>query len=179
VGGGNRDGDLLVLPMEYTIDLLRPSDWEQVRNIYLEGIATRNATFDVDAQGWDKWDSSYLAPGRLVARGLGGILGWAALSPVSARLCYSGVAEASVYVAAAHAGHGIGTSLLRAVIEASEQAGFWTLQAGIFSENRASRALVAKFGFREVGRRERIGQLATVWRDVLLFERRSKVVGRS
>ena len=170
---------MLVLPMEYTIDLLRSSDWEQVRNIYLEGIATRNATFEVDAPGWGKWDSSHLAIGRLVARGPEDILGWGALSPISARSCYSGVAEVSVYVAAAHTGQGIGTALLRAVIEASEQAGFWTLQAGIFPENHASRALVGKCGFREVGHRERIGQLDGAWRDVLLFERRSKAAGRS
>src|SRR5512146_1856973 len=110
--------------MEYRIDLFRPSDWEQVRNIYLEGMATRNATFEMDAPDWEKWDSSHLAPGRLVARGRESIGGWAALSPVSARRCYSGVAAVSVYVAEAHTGHGVGTALLNAVIEASEKAGF-------------------------------------------------------
>jgi len=105
------------------------------------------------------------------------VLGWSALSPVSDRCCYAGVAEASLYVSASHRGQGIGKALLQATIERAESNGIWTLQAGIFRENRASLALITKCGFREVGRRERLGKLDGVWRDVLLLERRSSVVG--
>jgi L-amino acid N-acyltransferase YncA len=163
--------------MPYIIDSLLSADWEQVRAIYLEGIATRNATFETDAASWQKWDSAHRPFGRLLARENDTILGWAALSPVSDRCCYSGVAEASVYVGARHLGRGIGTALLRATIEASEKRGIWTLQAGIFPENLASLALVRKCGFREVGRRIRLGRLEGAWRDVLLLERRSEIVG--
>jgi phosphinothricin acetyltransferase len=163
--------------MAYAIEPLQPSDWEEVRAIYLEGIATRNATFETGAPSWPRWHSSHVSFGRLVAREDGVILGWSALSPVSDRCCYSGVAEVSVYVGARHLGHGIGTALLRATIEASEKNGIWTVQAGIFPENLASLALVKKCGFREVGRRKRLGQLDGAWRDVLLLERRSEIVG--
>jgi L-amino acid N-acyltransferase YncA len=163
--------------MNYVIEPIERSDWEQVRAIYREGIATRNATFETEAPAWEKWDSSHHVFGRLVARANDEVLGWAALSPVSGRRCYAGVAEASIYVSALHAGQGIGTALLHALIAASESNGLWTLQAGIFPENRASLALVKKCGFREVGRRERLGKLDGVWRDVLLLERRSSVVG--
>ncbi|MEJ2008088.1 MAG: GNAT family N-acetyltransferase [Acidobacteriota bacterium] len=163
--------------MPYAIGSLQASDWEQVRSIYLEGIATRNATFETDVPGWPKWDSAHLPFGRLVAREKGAIVGWSALSPVSDRCCYSGVAEVSVYVGTRHLGRCIGTTLLRATIEASEKQGIWTLQAGIFPENLASLALVKKCGFREVGRRMRLGRLDGIWRDVLLLERRSEIVG--
>jgi L-amino acid N-acyltransferase YncA len=163
--------------MPYVIDSLMAADWEQVRANYLEGIATRKATFETDAQSWQKWDSSHLPFGRLLARENDTIFGWAALSPVSDRCCYSGVAEASVYVGARYRGRGIGTALLSAMIEASEKHGIWTLQAGIFPENLCSLALVRKCGFREVGRRIRLGRLDGAWRDVLLLERRSEIVG--
>lgn len=163
--------------MDYTIDSLLPADWEEVRKIYLEGIATGNATFDTGAPAWAKWDSAHLAFGRLVARGEDSVLGWVALSGVSDRCCYTGVAELSIYVAASQRHRGIGAALLEAAIEASEKQGIWTLQAGIFPENVSSLALVKKFGFREVGRRERLGKLGGKWRDVLLLERRSPVVG--
>jgi L-amino acid N-acyltransferase YncA len=163
--------------VHFVVEAMEPTDWEQVRTTYLEGIATRNATFETEAPPWQRWDASHLSFGRLVARADQTVLGWGALSPVSDRRCYAGVAEASVYVCADHRGQGIGEALLRGVIEDSEKHGIWTLQAGIFPVNAASLALVKKCGFREVGRRERLGELDGVWRDVLLLERRSKVVG--
>ena len=163
--------------MNFSIEPMQAGDWEAVRSIYVEGMATRNATFETAAPHWEKWDASHLRFARLVARSGATVLGWAALSAVSDRCCYAGVAELSVYVAAAHAGQGIGTALVRGAVEESEKNGVWTLQAGIFPENRASLALVRKCGFREVGRRERLGKLDGVWRDVLMLERRSQVAG--
>lgn len=163
--------------MEIMIDPLRPADWDAVRAIYREGIATGNATFETEAPTWERWDENHLPAGRLVARAEAGIVGWVALSPVSRRPVYAGVAEVSVYVAAAARGHGVGRSLLAAVIAASEKQGIWTLQAGIFPENAASLSLFRRAGFRELGIRERIGQHHGVWRTVLLFERRSLLVG--
>jgi L-amino acid N-acyltransferase YncA len=160
--------------MEFTIETLRPSNWSEVRAIYLEGIATRSATFETQAPEWAQWDAAHHSFGRLVARAGEAALGWAALAPVSSRRCYAGVAEASVYVSAGHTGRGIGSALLRSLIEVSEQNGIWTLQAGIFPENAASLALVKKHGFREVGRREKLARLDGAWRDVLLLERRSQ-----
>ena len=162
---------------EYFIDLMRPADWDALRSIYIEGIATGNATFETEAPGWEEWDSAHLAFCRLVARAPGGVAGWAALSPVSRRAVYAGVAEVSVYVAELKQGRGLGGALLRRLIEESEREGIWTLQAGIFPENIPSIELHQKCGFREVGRRERIGQLKGVWRDVMLMERRSEIAG--
>lgn len=159
------------------IDALEAEDWPAVRAIYEEGIATGNATFETQAPDWEDWDAGHLQDCRLVARQGGHIVGWAALSPVSGRCVYAGVAEVSVYVAAAARGQGIGKGLLQALIEVSERQGIWTLQAGIFPENEASIALHESCGFREVGARARIGQLRGVWRDVVLMERRSEVVG--
>jgi phosphinothricin acetyltransferase len=158
---------------------MQRGDWEQVRTIYLAGIATRNATFETEAPDWRRWDAAHLSFGRLVARDDSTLLGWGALSPVSNRCCYAGVAEASVYVGVDHRGCGVGKALLLGLIDASEKRGIWTLQAGIFPENLGSLALVKKCGFREVGKRERLGKLDGVWRDVLLLERRSRVVGAS
>jgi len=163
--------------MHFVIDTMEPTDWEQVGAIYDEGITTRNATFETAPPTWEKWNASHLPYGRLVARANDAVVGWAALSPISDRCCYAGVAEASVYVGQSHQGQGIGAALLRAIIDLSEKKGIWTLQAGIFPENASSLALVTKCGFREVGRRERLGQMDGVWRDVLLLERRSKVAG--
>lgn len=165
--------------MSYTIDAMRAGDWERVRAIYLEGIATGHATFEADAPTWEKWDAGHLRRARLVARGGGEVLGWAALSPVSNRRAYAGVAEVSVYVGAGGRGRGVGRALLEALIGESEMIGVWTLQAGVFPENVASVRLHLRCGFRQIGRRERIGRLNGVWRDTLLFERRSKVVGVS
>lgn len=165
------------MAMSYAIDSMLQTDWDQVRSIYLEGIAGRNATFETMAPDWDRWTTSHLPFARLVARAGQVVLGWAALSPVSSRQCYAGVAEASVYVGAEYGSRGIGKALLQALIAASEQNGLWTLQAAIFPENQPSLALVRSCGFREVGRRERIARLDGVWRDVLLLERRNSVTG--
>jgi len=154
-----------------------PSDWEQVRAIYLEGIATGNATFETEAPSWEAWDSSHLPFARLVARFNDLVAGWAALSPVSQRCVYGGVAEVSVYVSQTQRYSGIGRHLLSALIGESERNGIWTLQAGMFPENAGSLALHQRLGFREVGRRERIGKLNGVWRNTILLERRSSFVG--
>jgi phosphinothricin acetyltransferase len=159
------------------IERLTPDDWRAVRGIYLEGIATGHATFETDAPSWDIWDGAHRQDARLVARRAGCVVGWAALTRVSGRCVYAGVAEVSVYVAESARGEGVGRSLLEALIAASEAAGVWTLQAGIFPENAASIALHERCGFRVVGRRERLGRLASRWRDVMLLERRSPRVG--
>jgi len=152
-------------------------DWPQVREIYVEGIATGNATFERSAPAFDVWDGSHLPAGRLVARAGNEVMGWAALSSVSGRCVYAGVAEVSVYVRASARGRGIGLALLRALVEESEKAGIWTLQAGIFPENTASIDIHGKAGFRIVGVREKLGSMDGRWRDVVLMERRSTVVG--
>jgi L-amino acid N-acyltransferase YncA len=153
---------------------MRPGDWPLVLAIYLEGIATGNATFETQAPSWDVWDEKHLAKPRLVFRDDTAVAGWAALSRVSARACYSGVAEVSVYIGDAFRGRGIGSQLMRTLVEQSEANGIWTLQASIFPENEASVQLHLRNGFRVVGRRERIAQLHGVWRDTLLLERRSR-----
>jgi phosphinothricin acetyltransferase len=164
--------------MNYVVDEMKAGDWEQVRAIYLEGIATGVATFETSAPSWEKWDAGHLRKPRLVARDeAGAILGWAALSSVSDRCVYGGVAEVSVYVGEGGRGRGVGRALLGTLVEASEREGIWTLQAGVFPENTASIRLHMRCGFREVGRRERIGQLNGSWRDTLLLERRSQKVG--
>jgi L-amino acid N-acyltransferase YncA len=160
-----------------TINPMAQEHWPEVLRIYLEGIATGNATFETEAPSWEKWDSGHLPKCRLIAREGSKLLGWAALSPVSSRCVYGGVAEVSVYVAEAARGKGVGRSLLTALIEASETSGLWTLQAGIFPENISSIALHQSLEFREVGRRERIGKMGDTWRDVILLERRSKRAG--
>ena len=163
--------------MSLAIEPLAPADWDAVRRIYLEGIATGNATFEQSAPEWDKWDAGHLEACRLVARAEDDVLGWAALSPVSGRCVYAGVAEVSVYVADGARGRGVGNALMMALIRESERNGIWTLQAGIFPENAASIKLHQRSGFRLVGTRERPGQLNGSWRDVVLMERRSKTVG--
>jgi len=163
--------------MEFTLDKMTESDWEAVRDIYLEGIATGNATIETEAPDWEEWNANHLSSCRLVARSGSKVLGWAVLSPVSRRAAYSGVAEESVYVAASARGTGIGKALLGALVTASEEAGIWSLQAGIFPENAVSIAVHKSVGFREIGFQERKGSLEGVWRDVVLMERRSEVVG--
>jgi L-amino acid N-acyltransferase YncA len=154
--------------------------WPAVQAIYTEGLATGNATFATEAPTWAEWDASHLPTCRLVAADdAPRVLGWAALSPVSSRCVYGGVAEVSVYVGAAARGQGVGQALLAGLVATAEQRGLWTLQAGIFPENTVSLRLHASAGFRVVGRRERIGQLHGHWRDTLLLERRSTVVGTS
>ncbi len=163
--------------MEIAIEPMLADDWMAVSTIYREGIATGEATFETEIPEWEAWDQGHLRVCRLMARVGGRVAGWAALSPASKRRVYAGVAEVSLYVAAAMRGKGIGKSLLQALIAASERAGIWTLQAGIFPENTASIALHRACGFREVGKRERIGQLKGIWRDVTLMERRSRIAG--
>lgn len=162
--------------MSVRIEPMIPADWEQVCAIYEDGIATGLGTFETKAPSWEEWDAARLSHSRLVARDEG-MLGWAALSPVSKRICYRGVAEVGIYVAAVARGRGIGRALLCALIESSEAHGIWTLQGATIAENEASLALQARCGFRVVGRRERIGKLANVWRDTILTERRSTKVG--
>jgi len=177
--------------MEYPILPMFPKHWPAVQEICREGIATGNATFETELPDWEKWDNRHLKSCRLVALepiskdtaeppvslDKPTVLGWAALSPVSSRYAYRGVAEVSVYVAAAARGRGVGNALLQALVKESEVNGIWTLQAGIFPENAASIALHTSCGFRKVGVRCRIGKLGDVWRDVLLLERRSASVG--
>jgi len=160
--------------MEYVIDQMSASDWEQVRAIYLEGIRCGDSTFETDAPAWEQWDDAHLRVARLVARDGERVLGWAALSRVSKRRVYRGVAELTVYVGESARGRGLGRALLEALIAESERNGIWTLQASIFPENVASVVLHRRCGFREVGRRERIGMMNGRWRDTLLFERRSQ-----
>jgi L-amino acid N-acyltransferase YncA len=177
--------------MDYPILPMPPDLWPAVLEIYRQGIATRNATFETEPPDWEKWDRSHHKHCRLIALeprdeaiaeilipldGTG-VLGWAALSPASSRRVYAGVAEVSVYVAAAARGRGVGKALLQALVRESELNGIWTLQAGIFPENAASIALHKLCGFREVGVRRRIGKLGDTWRDVLLLERRSTAIG--
>jgi phosphinothricin acetyltransferase len=159
------------------IEPMTPADWGQVRAIYREGIATGQATFETEAPSWAQWDAGHHPFARLAARTAGGLAGWAALIPVSRRRCYAGVAEVSVYVAAAHREQGVGRLLLLAAIAESERHGIWTLQGATFPENEASLRLQAACGFRVIGRRERVAQHHGVWRDTVLTERRSPVVG--
>ena len=162
---------------ELEIHSMKEADWAQVKSIYLEGIATGVATFETEAPTREQWNASHFSPARLVAYQGDELVGWAALSPVSQRCVYGGVAEVSVYVARSARHSGVGRKLLCALIDESEQNGIWTLQAGMFPENTGSLALHRSCGFREVGRRERIGRLNGVWRDTILLERRSNLVG--
>jgi phosphinothricin acetyltransferase len=161
---------------ESWIDEMQAADWPAVRAIYEEGIATGQATFETAPPERSEWDQNHLPAPRLVTRRDNVVAGWAALSPVSERCVYGGVAEVSIYVAQAHRGRGLGKALLRELIKRSEAAGIWTLQAGIFPENEASIGLHLANGFRLVGKRERLGLLNGVWRDVILLERRSALV---
>jgi phosphinothricin acetyltransferase len=159
------------------IEAMQPAHWLPVKTIYEEGIATGNATFQTAAPEWSEWDAAHVKNSRLVAIENGTVLGWAALTPVSGRCVYAGVAEVSVYIAAAARGKGIGKKLLQALIESSEKNNLWTLQAGIFPENESSIKIHEDCGFRIIGRREKIGQMNGVWRDTVLLERRSIITG--
>ncbi|NLV57581.1 MAG: N-acetyltransferase [Clostridiales bacterium] len=164
--------------MEFIIEEMKPSDWEEVAKIYLEGIKTKIATFENEVPAWEKWDAGHCKTCRIIARSAGRVLGWAALSPTSDRCVYAGVAEISIYVGGQYKSSGVGTALMMELIRRSEEEGFWTLQSGIIKENESSRALHRKCGFREVGIRERLGQMDNgKWHDVVLMERRSKTVG--
>jgi L-amino acid N-acyltransferase YncA len=163
--------------MDIHIEALTKNDWDDVRSIYLEGIAIGEATLETDPPSFEEWDSSHLSSCRIIVRRGSQIVGWAALSPVSSRRVYRGVAEVSIYIAASCRGEGIGKALLDALIEASETAGIWTLESSMFPENESSIRLHKSCSFREVGFRERIGELDGKWRNTILMERRSKVVG--
>ena len=156
---------------------MRADDWAQVSKIYAEGIATGFATFEKEIPSYDSWDSAHMNTCRLVAVKNDKMLGWAALSLVSSRCVYGGVAEVSVYVGKDCRGMGVGKTLMVTLIKESEKEGLWTLQSGIFPENKGSIELHKKVGFRYIGKRERVGKLDGVWKDNVLFERRSKVVG--
>ena len=162
--------------MSLRIEPMTRADWDQVCAIYEEGIATGLGTFETKAPSWEEWDAARLPHSRLVARDER-VLGWAALSPVSKRACYAGVAEVGIYITASARGRGIGRALLQALIESSETNGIWTLQGATIAENTASLTLQERCGFRVIGRRERIGKVAGVWHDTILTERRSKKVG--
>ncbi|WP_412734095.1 N-acetyltransferase family protein [Halalkalibacterium halodurans] len=153
------------------------NDWPEVERIYREGIETGNATFETEAPSWEKWDAGHVKSCRFVAKSKEKVVGWVALSPVSSRCVYQGVAEVSVYVGSTGRGKGVGRKLLASVVEESEKQGYWTLQASVFPENVASLKLHRQLGFREVGKRERLAKREGVWRDVILLERRSEKVG--
>lgn len=161
-----------------TIEPMQDSDWPSVQQIYAEGLATRNATFETAVPAWESWTAGKRPDCRLVAKSAANeIIGWAALSPTSKRAVYAGVAEVSVYVGEAGRGQGVGKALLQALVEASEAAGVWTLYASIFPENEASVHIHKQCSFRIIGQRERIAQLDGIWRDTVIMERRSQVVG--
>lgn len=164
--------------MNYIIENMKETDWQQVSEIYLSGINTKIATFQNSAPTWEEWDKGHSSTCRFVARSEEKILGWVALSPVSSRCVYAGVAEVSIYIGEEHKGSGVGTALLNHLIINSEDEGYWTLQSGIIKENLPSRRLHKKCGFREIGYRERVGKMNNgKWHDVILMERRSKLVG--
>lgn len=156
---------------------MAPEDWPSVSKIYAEGIATGMATFEKTVPTFEKWDSAHVHECRFVAVGHFGVLGWVALSPVSGRCVYGGVAEVSIYISAKSRGKGVGKKRMEHLIKQSEKNEFWTLQSGIFPENTASIDLHEKMGFRYIGKRERIAKLDGQWKDNLLFEKRSTVVG--
>jgi phosphinothricin acetyltransferase len=158
------------------IEPLRPEHWSDVSRIYADGIATGHATFETDVPSWEHWDAAHLPSHRFVAIDEERVLGWVAVSPVSSRCVYAGVVENSVYVDAAARGRGVGRALLEALVASTEADGIWTIQTGVFPENEASVRLHERVGFRVVGRRERLGRLDGVWRDVLFLERRSTAV---
>lgn len=163
--------------MNFIIDRMNETDWPQVSDIYLAGIKTEIATFQNDVPTWEEWNRGHSTDCRFVARSGEKILGWVALSPVSSRCVYAGVAEVSIYIEEEHKGMGIGTILLNNLIKYSEEAGYWTLQSGIIKENLSSRILHKKCGFREIGYRERLGKMNNgKWHDVILMERRSNTV---
>lgn len=160
------------------IQNMLPEHWDAVRSIYEKGIATGNATFQTAApSSWETWDESHLGHSRFIAKVNDIIGGWVALSPTSSRDCYKGVSELSIYVDPEYSGNGIGSSLLNVVIQSSEENGIWTLYSSTFPENAASILLQKKFGFREIGFRERIAQHNKIWRNTVLLERRSNKVG--
>jgi L-amino acid N-acyltransferase YncA len=163
--------------MEVKFRPMTQEDWEQVAEIFSQGIETGNATFETQIPSWDKWDLTHVPSCRIVATIENVVVGWVAMIPVSARKVYAGVGEVSIYISNKYKGLKIGTRLLKKLIEESETEGFWTLQAGIFPENTASIQLHKNHGFRIIGYREKIGIMGSIWRDTILLERRSKKIG--
>ena len=166
--------------LKFALMPMKSGDYPSVARIFTQGIETGNATYDTAAAVWEDWDAKHLPHSRWVVKSVGddSVLGWAALSSVSSRVVFSGVAELSIYVDTDYLGKGMGNVLMDAVIASSEENGIWMLQSGIFPENQASIGMHEKFGFRLVGRRERIGKMANgIWRDIVLLERRSLIVG--
>ena len=164
--------------LKYEICEMKQADWDQVANIYLEGIKTEIATFQTEVPTFEEFDNSHISSCRLVARLDDSILGWGVLSATSSRCAYAGVAEVSIYIGNEYKGQGVGTVLLRELIKVSEKDGFWTLQSGIMRQNLWSIALHKKCGFREIGIREKVAKINDEdWLDVVLMERRSKKIG--
>ena len=158
---------MIIVPLEH-------KHWARVQQIYQEGIDTNQGTFETQAPEWEEWDHDHLKVCRFVAMENNLVIGWVALSRVSSRPVYKGVAEVSIYIALDHIRKGVGKALLSHLIKESENSGFWTLQASIFEENPASISLHQKFGFRRMGVREKIAQQHGIWRDTVIYERRSK-----
>ena len=171
-----RPTDTIAPPPTVELRPLEPDDWPAAAEIYWDGMRDGLATFETEAPAWEAWDAAHLPNHRLVADLMGDVVGWAALAPVSARPCYRGVAEDTVYVARQARALGIGRTLLAALVAGAERAGIWTIQTSVFPENRASLALHEKCGFRVVGTRERIAKRDGVWRDTVFLERRSEVI---
>lgn len=163
---------------KYILTPLKKENYPEVRTIYENGIATGNATFEQNVPGWEEWNKKHLQHSRFITIFQNKVVGWVALSTVSERCVYDGVAEVSLYVDTHHFGKGIGKFLLNELINESERRGIWTLQAGIFPENTASLTLHKSLDFREVGFRERIGKMNGVWRNTILLERRSEKAGQ-
>ncbi len=160
-----------------SITRMNSEQYPAIADIYRQGILTENATFQTDAPSWEEWDSSHLKHSRIALLENDIVKGWAALTPVSGRCVYAGVAEVSVYVHADSRGKGYGKKLLEALISESEKNSIWTLQAGVFPENTASIQIHEQLGFRKIGIREKIGKMNGKWRDTVLLERRSTTVG--
>jgi phosphinothricin acetyltransferase len=156
---------------------LTETHYPAVAAIYLEGIATGHATFQTEAYSWEDWNLGHTRHSRIIALENDQVMGWAALSPVSGRCVYAGVAEVSIYIGADHRGRGLGKRLMQELIASSEKNGIWTLQAGIFPENTASMKLHEQHDFRIIGYREKIGKMKDTWRDTVLLERRSRIAG--
>ena len=164
--------------MDYRIVEMKPSDWDQVAAIYLEGIQTKLATFQAEIPAWEQWDKSHSQLCRLVALEGDTVLGWVALTPVSDRCVYAGVANVSIYVGQRYRQRGVGQALMAELIPRAEEAGFWTLESRIIRANSASLALHTKCGFRVVGVREKLGRMDNgKWHDVVIMERRSRKIG--
>ena len=162
--------EIIITEMQY-------ADWVWVREIFIQGIRTANATFRTEAPTWEEWDKDHIPNCRFVAKQNDEVLGWVAFTSISSMRAFSGVVEVSIYIASSAAGKGVGSKLLQTIIDASEQYDIWTIQSMIFPENVASINLHRKFGFEEVGIRKRMGKLNGHWRDVVLLERRSNTIG--